>query len=117
MNLKKIVAAQRQFVRERRWEKFHSPKNIVMALSGEVGELIELFQWLTEKKSKRLKGSAKGQVENEIADIFYYLLRLCDLLEIDLEKAFWEKLDISRKKYPVELARGSARKYTELKSS
>ena len=116
MKLEKIIKAQRQFVKARRWEKFHSPKNIVMALAGEVGELIELFQWLTEKQSRELRvdKGLKTKVEHEIADIFFYLCRLSDLLEIDLERAFWTKLEISSRKYPVKLAKGSARKYTDL---
>ncbi len=87
-----------------------------MALAGEVGELIELFQWLTEKQSRELRvdKGLKTKVEHEIADIFFYLCRLSDLLEIDLERAFWTKLEISSRKYPVKLAKGSARKYTDL---
>lgn len=118
MNLKRIQKFQRLFVKERDWEQFHSPKNLVMALAGEAGELLELFQWLSENESREImKDPQKGKaVKHELADIFYYLCRLCDLLEVDLDKAFWEKLSLNKKRYPAKLVRGSAKKYTELKS-
>ncbi len=115
LDLKKIRDYQRQFVKEREWEKFHTPKNLAMALTGEAGELLEIFQWLTEEESKSLSTDNKKSeaLRHEIADIFYYLLRLCDVTGIDLETAFWEKAKLNEKKYPPDLARGSARKYTE----
>lgn len=118
MNLKQIQKFQRQFVKARDWEKFHHPKNLVMALAGETGELVELFQWLSEAESYEIMSSRQRAeaVRHELADIFYYLCRICDLLEVDLEKAFWEKLALNKKRYPVRLARGSRTKYTELTS-
>jgi NTP pyrophosphatase (non-canonical NTP hydrolase) len=115
IDLDKLRAYQRAFVKERDWEKFHSPKNLAMALAGESGELLEIFQWLSEKESFSVARDAKlaTQVRHELADIFYYVARLADVLEIDLEEAFWEKMRLNEKKYPVAQSKGSARKYTE----
>ncbi len=117
LNLEKVLAFQREFVRERDWDKFHTPKNLAMALAGEAGELVELFQWLTPEESSDLAldpVKAKA-LRHELADILFYLLRLVDKFEIDLEEALWEKLHENARKYPIELSKGSAKKYTELK--
>lgn len=115
LNVDKIQAYQREFVREREWERFHTPKNLAMALAGEAGELLELFQWLTPEESVHLtEDPAKAQaLRHEMADILFYLLRLADRFGIDMEAAIWEKLEENARKYPVELARGRATKYTE----
>ncbi len=115
LNIGKIQEFQRNFVRERDWEKFHTPKNLAMALAGEAGELLELFQWLTAEESYRLAESPqKAQaLRHEMSDILFYLLRLADGFGIDLEKALWEKLEENARKYPVELSKGRATKYTE----
>lgn len=111
-----ILRCQRAFVAERRWEQFHTPKNLGMALCSEAAELLELFQWLTPAESRRImKDPVKAKaVSHELADVFYYLLRLADLLDVDLEKAFWEKMEHNKAKYPVKQARGNAKKYHEL---
>jgi len=93
----------RQFVAERDWEQFHSPKNLVMALTGEVGELTEIFQWLTQEESAAVmadEGRATA-VRDELADVFAYLIRLADVLDVDLERAFTEKMTKNARKYPV----------------
>ncbi len=114
MDLKKIIEKQHQVVSERDWDKFHTPKNLVMALSGEVGELTELFQWLSDEESFQItQGNKAEALRHELGDIFYYLVRLCDKLDIDLEAAFWEKIAISEKRYPVDRVKGSAKKYNE----
>lgn len=117
INLQKIRKAQRQFTKEREWEKFHTPKNIAAALAVEASELLEIFLWLSDKDSGKVMKSAKlGQaVRHEIADVFYWVCRLADRLEIDLESAFWEKMEQNKKKYPVSLSKGNARKYTEFR--
>lgn len=111
-----LQAALRAFAREREWEPFHSPKNLVMALSGEAGELTELFQWLTEDESWAVMNDpASAQaVRDELADVLSYVLRLADLLGVNLDSALREKMAKNAAKYPVDRARGSARKYTEL---
>ena len=100
---------------ERDWEQFHSPKNLAMALTGEVGELTEIFQWLTPAESAAVMNDpvSAGQVRDELADVFAYLIRLADVLGVDLEQAFADKMVKNARKYPVETSRGSATKYTE----
>ena len=115
LDLPRILDRLRAFVRERDWEQFHTPKNLSMALAAETGELLEIFQWLTEVEAGAvMEDPGKGlAVREEMADIFVYLLRLADVLGVDLESAVYHKLARNAAKYPVELARGSARKYTE----
>jgi NTP pyrophosphatase (non-canonical NTP hydrolase) len=105
--------AMRAFVAERDWEQFHSPKNLAMALSVEAAELVEHFQWLTEEQSRTLDAAARAPVADELADVLLYLVRIADELGIDLHAAARAKMTRNAEKYPVEKARGSARKYTE----
>ena len=118
MNTEKLQEKIRQFVHERDWEKYHDPKNLVMALAGEVGELLEIFQWLTSEESNQVMKDPKTatQVRHEIADICVYLLRLSDKLQVPLEAAILEKLALNEKKYPTHLSKGVATKYTEFKT-
>ena len=110
--LQQVVA---QFARERDWESFHSPKNLAMALTGEVGELIELFQWLSEDASRDVARdpSTARRVRDELADVLVYLVRLAAVLEVDLDEAVRSKLATNASKYPVHLARGNAKKYSD----
>jgi NTP pyrophosphatase (non-canonical NTP hydrolase) len=102
----------RLFAEERDWGQFHTPKNLVMALAGEVGELIEHFQWLTPAESAEVMADpAKARaVVDELADVLIYLVRLADVLGVDLLDAAGRKLAENAKRYPVEGARGSAAK-------
>ena len=102
----------RKFVSERNWQQFNSPKNLSMALIAEAAELVEHFQWLTEEQSTQLDKDQLNAVSHEMADVFIYLVRLADELNIDLLKATNEKMLINNKKYPVEKVKGSANKYT-----
>jgi len=113
MDIDKIKSDLRKFAQERDWEQFHSPKNLVMALSGEVGELSEIFQWLTEDQSNKenISDEDLAKVREEVADILLYIIRLSDKLDIDLEQAVLDKLKINKDKYPVELSKGNATKY------
>ena len=101
------------FAAARDWEQFHSPKNLAMALSVEVAELVEEFQWLTEAESKALDAERRERVRLELADVFIYLLRLADRLDVDLVRAADDKIALNEKKYPPDRVRGDARKYTE----
>ena len=101
------------FAEARDWEQFHSPKNLSMALMVEAAELVEHFQWLTQQQSHELEAERLREVSHEMADIFIYLLRLCERLGVDLYQAVEEKIVINEKKYPAERVRGSSRKYTE----
>jgi dCTP diphosphatase len=103
-----------EFARDRDWEQFHSPKNIATALSVEASELLEIFQWLTEEQSKEPSARALERVKEEAADVQLYLIRLCDLLHIDLVAAVDAKFAANVRKYPVHKARGNSKKYNEL---
>jgi len=112
MDIKKIQKILSDFAEDRDWEKFHNPKNLVMALSSEVGELSDIFQWLNfEESSKKLSSKNKELINDEIADVLIYLLRLSDKLDIDLEDAVIKKINKNSKKYPVNLSKGNAVKY------
>jgi NTP pyrophosphatase (non-canonical NTP hydrolase) len=113
-DLKDIARRLQDFTRERDWEKFHSPKNLAMALSVEAAELLEVFQWLSEEQCKRLSPEALAAVSEEAADILLYLIQLSDQLNIDLIDAANKKLVVNAQKYPVSKARGTSKKYTEL---
>jgi len=111
--LEHLKTRLREFVAARDWEQFHSPKNLSMALSVEAAELLEQFQWLTEAQSRSLTDERRTAVEQEIADVQIYLVRLADSLGIDIGKAVAAKMELNAKKYPVEMARGNAQKYTD----
>ena len=104
----------RAFAEARDWQQFHTPKNLAMALSVEAAELLERFQWLTPEQSGTLDAERRGQVQQEMADVLIYLVRLADVLGIDLALAAAEKLRLNADKYPVDKAKGIAAKYTEL---
>ena len=112
-NIEELTEALNRFSEERDWERFHSPKNLTMALSGEVGELAELFQWLTEEESQNLGEQQKVRVTQELADIFLYLLLLADKTGVNLIDAAREKIAINETKYPIDKSYGNAKKYTE----
>jgi dCTP diphosphatase len=104
----------REFAAARDWDQFHSPKNLAMALAAEAGELLEVFQWLSEAQSRSLDAAAAAAASEEVADVLLYLIRLSDTLGIDLMAAAKRKLVANAEKYPIDKARGSSRKYTEL---
>jgi NTP pyrophosphatase (non-canonical NTP hydrolase) len=106
--------ALRAFAAERDWDQFHSPRNLATALAVEAAELLEPFQWLTEAESRELPLETRAAVEEEMADVLLYLVRLADRLEVDLHAAARAKMARNAVKYPVEKARGSSRKYDEL---
>jgi NTP pyrophosphatase (non-canonical NTP hydrolase) len=114
MSIGELQTALRAFAHERDWEQFHSPKNLAAALAVEAGEVLEHFQWLSESESATLDDARRREVALELADVLLYLVRLADRLDVDLMASAREKLAINAQKYPVERARGSHRKYTEL---
>lgn len=109
-----LTAALRQFAKERDWDAFHSPKNLASALIVEAGELLEHFQWLDRGAPEDLSTRQREAVAMEIADVFLYLIRLADKLEVDLIGAARRKLELNALKYPVALSRGTSKKYTDL---
>lgn len=106
--------ALRRFAAERDWDQFHSPKNLAVALNVEAAELLEHFQWLTDAQSASVSPEVRARIREEVADVLLYLIRLADKLDLDLAACATEKLRINAQKYPVDKARGNARKYTEL---
>jgi NTP pyrophosphatase (non-canonical NTP hydrolase) len=105
----------RQFVDERDWDQFHTPKNLSSALSVEAAELLEHFQWLQHGRLEELGDAKLREVKHEMADVLVYLVRLADKLDVDLMAAVQEKMVLNRAKYPADLVRGDARKYHEYK--
>ncbi|MGI5520314.1 nucleotide pyrophosphohydrolase [Micromonospora sp. CA-259024] len=105
-----LTSRVRAFAEERDWQQFHTPKNLAMALAGEVGELIAEFQWLTPEQSTAVMADrdAGDRVKAEIGDVMIYLTRLADVLGVDLVEAALTKLEDSARRYPVDQARGSA---------
>ena len=108
----------RAFAEAREWQQFHTPKNLVMALTGEAGELAELFQWLDPESSAQIMTDPDSaeRVRHEIADVLSYLLRLADVLDVDIAEALSEKIELNELKYPVELSKGSSLKYDRLEA-
>ncbi len=113
-SLDALRTSLRRFVAERDWDQFHNPKNLAMALIAEAGELVEHFQWLTPAEADSLPPDTRIEVAHEIADVLIFLVELADRLGIDPLAAAERKLALNAKKYPVEKARGSARKYDKL---
>lgn len=103
----------RIFAEARAWERYHTPKNLAMALTVEAAELMEPFQWLTPEESQALNDAQHEAVRQEIADVLIYLTRLADLLDIDLLAAAADKLAINARKYPIDKAHGNALKYSD----
>lgn len=114
ITINSIKERLRDFAEVRNWDQFHSPKNLSMALSVEVSEITEHFQWLTEEQSQNISLNKWNEVERELADTLIYLIRLADKLDIDLLAAAHSKIEINEKKYPVSKAKGTSKKYTEL---
>jgi len=112
--LEQLRVALRAFTAARDWQAFHSPKNLAAALSVEAAELLEVFQWMNETDSRSLDANAKAAASEEIADVLMYLVMIADELGIDPVAAAERKMIANERKYPVEKARGTSRKYDEL---
>ncbi len=111
-SLEELSLYLKEFARARDWEQFHNPKNLCMALSIEVAEACEHFQWLSPEQAQNLTPDQRDAVALELADIQMYLVRLADQLGIDLWQAIATKTRLNEAKYPAELVRGKAAKYT-----
>jgi len=101
------------FAKERDWEKYHSPKNLAMALSVEASELLEIFLWLSEEESLNLSENKQNDLKGEIGDIMIYLVNLASIYDLDPIECAKQKIEINKRKYPSELVKGSSKKYTE----
>ncbi len=114
MNLQGLREKLRSFTEERDWQQFHTPKNLATALSVEAAELLEPFQWLKTGEASELSPDSLAAIRYEMADVLNYLVMLADSLEVDLLAAAYEKIQHNAQKYPIEVARGNAQKYTQL---
>ena len=103
----------REFADQRDWAQFHSPKNLSMALSVEASELLEHFQWLTEKDSSSLDAKTLSEVADEIADIQLYLIQIADKLGVDIATTAMAKIEKNAEKYPADKVRGQSKKYNQ----
>jgi len=112
--MKKLIKLIKEFVDERDWNQFHSPKNLAMSINIEAAELSEIFQWRTEKESYDLDEVKRSELEHEIADVLIYSLELADKFDIDVTEAIKKKIEINKHKYPVDKCKRSSRKYTEI---
>lgn len=105
--MKEVINQIRQFNKERDWDQFHSPENLAKSISIEAGELLECFQWNSENYNKE-------EVCEELADVFTYCIMMADKLNVDPEEIILKKLEKTKKKYPVEKAKGVSTKYNKL---
>ncbi|MGQ7296175.1 nucleotide pyrophosphohydrolase [Quadrisphaera sp. KR29] len=127
MDVAAMQRALREFSAEREWQRFNTPRNLALALVGEVGELAELLQWLTDEEAAAIADDGgddgadpaaqrlRQRAGEEVSDVLAYLLLLAESLGVDVERAFTAKLAANAEKYPAHLARGSAAKYTDLR--
>lgn len=104
-----VQDALKAFVAERDWAQFHTPENLAKSISIETGELLECFQWSADADPKR--------VREELADVLTYCLLLADRIGVDADQIVLDKLEVTRKKYPVDKAKGSSVKYDKLSNS
>lgn len=116
IDTKKLNNLVESFIAAREWDQFHSIKNLSMALNVETSELLEIFQWMKEEDSNQVSSNSalKSKVQEEIADIFIYLMRISIKSGIDIENAVTEKIKKNEEKYPVEKSKGTSKKYNEL---
>lgn len=113
MNQKELNERIKTFCTERDWEQFHSLKDLSIGLSTEANELLQLFRFKSDEQCVELLGSHPEKITHELADIYYYLLRLCDLYGIDLNQALVDKMVLNEQKYPIEKVKGKNLKYDE----
>ncbi|MGN8278669.1 nucleotide pyrophosphohydrolase [Pseudomonas sp. SMN5] len=116
IEVEKLAASLQRFADDRDWQQFHLPKNLLLALTGEVGELCEIFQWMSETDSvAAAKHPSTAQaVKDELADVLMYLVRLSSVLGVDLNEAVTSKLALNGQKYPVDKAKSTSKKYDQL---
>jgi dCTP diphosphatase len=115
VDVQNLSVALDKFATDRNWEQFHSPKNLLLALTGEVGELAEIFQWMgdVEARSAGETAATAQAVKDELADVLFYLVRLASVLKVDLNAAAVQKLRSNAIKYPIETSHGISTKYNK----
>jgi NTP pyrophosphatase (non-canonical NTP hydrolase) len=111
-----VTSRIQKFADDRDWNQFHTPKNLIMAATSELGELAETLQWKSEVEVQEFIESEYGRsrVSEEIADVAIYLIRLCQKIEVDFTEILLAKIDQNESKYPVSTSKGSSKKYNEL---
>ncbi|MBT2338282.1 MULTISPECIES: nucleotide pyrophosphohydrolase [Pseudomonas] len=116
VDVENLSASLQRFADDRNWQQFHSPKNLLLALTGEVGELCEVFQWMSDADSMAAakQPSTAQAVKDELADVFMYLVRLSSVLGVDLNEAVSNKLALNGQKYPADKAKNTSKKYDQL---
>lgn len=115
-NIHELKEKIRQFCQERDWDQYHNPKDLAIGIITESAELLEHFRFKSDAEVEAMfkNPEKKAEISEELADIFYFVLRLAQKYDINLVEVLDKKLDKNRQKYPVEKARGSNKKYTEL---
>ncbi len=115
MNLEDLRREVAQFAKDRDWDQFHSVRNLVLAMVGEVGEVAEILQWIDDDRvSELLNSGGRERLAEELADVLIYLVRVADRSGVNLEQAVRGKLTSNNEKYPKDKSRGSAKKYNDL---
>ncbi len=112
VTLQDLKLKMAEFVRERDWEQFHTPKNISMSIAIEAAELMEHFQWLTVEQSQQLDAKALSDIGEELADIVIYSLSMANFLKLDLAQTVLAKMEKNIRKYPADQVQGKSHKYT-----
>ena len=114
-DIKNLTKRIKKFRDERDWKQFHSPKDVALSLVLEAVEVLEHFQWKNEEEVQRYIIKNKAEIGEELADVLYWVFLMSHDLKIDIKEALEKKIMENEKKYPIEKARGSNKKYTELK--
>lgn len=117
VTVKELRDFMKQFVAERDWTQFHTPKNLSMSIAVEAAELMEKFQFVSNEESVELAQSHKKEIAHELCDVFAYLLSFANAADIDLSSYYMEKMALNAKKYPADAARGEYAKYTKLEKN
>lgn len=110
--MESLINELKMFAKQRDWEQYHSPKNLAMALNIETAELLEIFLWLTDEQSDNLDEKKLTNLKEEIGDVMIYLTNLASKFDLDPIQCAKDKLKLNKKKYPADIVKGSAKKYT-----
>lgn len=113
-NIEEMIKLVQDFCEARDWDQFHNPKDLAIGISTEANELLDIFRFKSEEQMQSIMNSSKKEhVEEELADIFFFVLRFAQMNNIDLHQILIDKIDKNNKKYPVEKAKGNNEKYRE----
>ena len=114
-NIKDLINKLREFNKERDWDQFHTPKNLIISLFKEIGELSEIFQWknIEDSKLENLSNEEIEKIKDELSDILIYLIRISDVLKIDIMSSTFNKIEKNKIKYPISKSYGSSKKYDQ----